>query len=189
MVSEEITLKVTQEQAEGLYRLIYDHGHWESKLFFPVENTLIDALEIDDEILEQDREGKDKGVGKLFALYHQGGPQALAEALGLGTPEAINMEASAWQDLEAVWYHVSVSRSQSAIEQPKQAELQKSFHIASVCREDLLERFSDETIAQLSDTDMQRVADKMSDYYSDEFWDSLVTAVQWVLKWKEELGE
>jgi hypothetical protein len=128
-VSEDITLKLTKEQASGLYRLIYDHGHWESHLFFPVEITLIETLGIDDQALEENREDKDKGVGKLFALYREGGPQALAEALELGTPEAINMEASAWQDLEAVWYHVSVSSSQPAFKQPKQAEAQKPFQV------------------------------------------------------------
>ena len=188
MVSEEITVRLTREQAEGLYRLIYDHGHWESKLFFPVENTLIDALEIDDEVLEQDREGKDKGVGKLFTLYREGGPQALAEALGLGTPEAINMEASAWQDLEAVWFHVSVNRSQSVVEQPKQTELQKPFHIASVCRADLQGILTDAEIAQFSNDEMEDIADRMSDAYRDTggYWEGLEIIARLVLKKKEE---
>lgn len=109
-VSKEITLQLTEEQASALYRLIYDHGHWESKLLFPVENRLIDILEIDDQVLEEGRADKDKGVSKLFGLFRQQGSQALADALDLGTPEAIKMEALAWQDLEAVWYHVSVRK-------------------------------------------------------------------------------
>lgn len=128
-MAEDITLNLTQEQASALYRLIYDHGHWESSLFFPIENALIEALEIDEQALEENREDKDKGVGKLFTLFREGGPQALAEALELGTPEAINMEASAWQDLEVIWYQVSVSRSHSDFNESNQAKLQEPFQI------------------------------------------------------------
>ena len=112
-MSEDVTLKLTKAQALALYRLIYDHGHWQSEALFPVENSLIDQLGIDAQTQEDARTEKDQGVGKLFTLYRQGGPQALAEALGLGAPEAINMSSLVWQDLEAIWYYASVGRRTS----------------------------------------------------------------------------
>jgi hypothetical protein len=119
MVSKEVSLKLTTEQAGALRRLLYDHGHWESELLFPIQNTLMDALDIDDQTLEANREEKDKGVAKLFRLYSKGGPQALAEALELGVPAAIKMDALAWQDLEAIWYHLSLgSQTSGRSDQP-----------------------------------------------------------------------
>lgn len=112
-MTEDITLKLTKGQARALYRLIYNHGHWQSESLFPVENSLIDQLGIDAQTQEDSRTEKDQGVGKLFTLYRKGGPQVLAEVLGLGTPEAINMSSLVWQDLEAILYYVSVGRRTS----------------------------------------------------------------------------
>ncbi len=193
-MSKDVTLKLTTDQARGLYRLIYDYGHWESKLFFSVQNNLIDALEVDEGAIEEDREEKDKGVSKLFTLYRQGGPQALAEALKLGPPEAIQVEALAWQDLEAIWYHVSATKQpskqgdQAAAKQLEQETLHQSFTIASVCRADLRDILTDEEITTLSDDDMADITDRMSDAYRDNggYWESLEIMARFVLKRKEE---
>ena len=56
------------------------------------------------------------------------------------------------------------------------------FEVASICREDLQEVLPDETIVSLTDEQMQRVANKMSDVYSDSnYWVNLSDAVQQVL--------
>ena len=85
------------------------------------------------------------------------------------------------------WMGDAQPEGQIAADPSKQGEWQKPFHIASVCRVDLRRILTAEEIARLSDADMQRIADKMSDYYSDEFWNSLAIAAEWVLKRKEEL--
>jgi hypothetical protein len=57
------------------------------------------------------------------------------------------------------------------------------FIVASICREDLQGILSDEKIATLSDSDMESIADKMSDAYRDSggYWESLEIVVRSVL--------
>ncbi len=65
-------------------------------------------------------------------------------------------------------------------------KLHQSFPIAGVCRVDLQGILTDEELAGLSDTDMQRIADKMSEAYtaSGDYWNSLETVVRSVIKRK-----
>ena len=58
----------------------------------------------------------------------------------------------------------------------------KPFEVASICREDLQEIVPNETITSLTDDQMQQIANKMSDVYSDSnYWVNLSDAVQQVL--------
>ena len=58
----------------------------------------------------------------------------------------------------------------------------KPFEVASICREDLQEVVPGEMIANLTDEQMQQIANKMSDKYSDgSYWVNLSDAVQQVL--------
>jgi hypothetical protein len=51
----------------------------------------------------------------------------------------------------------------------------KSFTVASICRDDLQGILTDEEIARLDDSDMDRIADKMGDAYRDTggYWEAL----------------
>jgi hypothetical protein len=62
--------------------------------------------------------------------------------------------------------------------------LHKSFTVASICRADLEGILTDEEIAQLDDSDMERISDKMSDSYRDcgGYWDSLEINARAVLE-------
>lgn len=53
--------------------------------------------------------------------------------------------------------------------------LHKSFTVASICRADLQGILTDEEIGRLDDSDMERIADKMSDAYRDAggYWEAL----------------
>ena len=62
----------------------------------------------------------------------------------------------------------------------------KPFPITSICREDLAEYFTDRQIASLDDSDMARIADKLSDAYMKVFWTDMRIIVEQVLKDKEE---
>ena len=55
------------------------------------------------------------------------------------------------------------------------ADLHKPFIVASICRADLQGILTDEEIARLDDSDMERIADKMSDSYRDAggYWEAL----------------
>ena len=57
------------------------------------------------------------------------------------------------------------------------------FIVAGICREDLQGLLSDEEIATLSDSDMESIADKMSDAYRDSggYWESLEIMARSVL--------
>lgn len=58
----------------------------------------------------------------------------------------------------------------------------KPFEVASICREDLQEVVPNETIANLTDEQMQQIANKMGDVYSNSnYWVNLSDAVQQVL--------
>lgn len=65
-----------------------------------------------------------------------------------------------------------------------QATWHKPFLIVSVCRADLKGIIPEETIAQLDDTDMEWIADKMSDAHRDSggYWESLEIMVQELLE-------
>lgn len=53
-------------------------------------------------------------------------------------------------------------------------KLYKAFPITSVCRADMLERFTQEQIDTLDDADMEYIASKMADAYCDQnFWEDL----------------
>ncbi len=54
-------------------------------------------------------------------------------------------------------------------------ELNKPFPIASVCRADLRGILTDEQIASLSDGEMESIADRMGDAFTDSglYWESL----------------
>ncbi len=63
----------------------------------------------------------------------------------------------------------------------------KSFTVASICREDLRGILTNEEITALDDTDMEDIADRMSDAYRDSggYWESLEIMARFVLE-KEE---
>lgn len=63
----------------------------------------------------------------------------------------------------------------------------KPFIVASICREDLRGILSDEQIAALDDSDMERIADKVSDSFRDSggFWESLEILAQSMLAKRE----
>jgi hypothetical protein len=65
-----------------------------------------------------------------------------------------------------------------------QAAWNKPFLISSVCRADLKGIIPDETIDQLDDADMERIADKMSDAHRDSggYWEALEINVQALLE-------
>ena len=67
----------------------------------------------------------------------------------------------------------------------------KPFPITSVCREDLKEYFTEKQIASLDDTDMERIADKLSDAYMNVFWIDMEIIVEQILKdkdWRKKRG-
>jgi hypothetical protein len=68
------------------------------------------------------------------------------------------------------------------------AGLHKSFTVASICRTDLEGILTDEEIAQLDDSDMERISDKMSDSYRDcgGYWESLEINARAVLETRGE---
>lgn len=61
----------------------------------------------------------------------------------------------------------------------------KPFTVAAICREDLRGILSDEEIEKLDDSDMEKIADKMSDSYRDSggYWESLEIIAKSVLAW------
>jgi len=63
-------------------------------------------------------------------------------------------------------------------------DLTKSFPITSVCREDLLSNgYTKKEISKITDDQMEKIADKMSDYYSDSgYWEHLESACEYVLE-------
>ena len=63
----------------------------------------------------------------------------------------------------------------------------KEFPVNTLCRADMQEAgFTDEQIAQITDEDMQAVADKMADWYDDNgFWDDLTSVTSALLAQKE----
>ena len=65
----------------------------------------------------------------------------------------------------------------------------KPFKVTSVSRADLEEHFSPEEIAQLDDSDMQRLANKLEDWYVNySFWDDLQLATRSALESKGSDG-
>lgn len=54
------------------------------------------------------------------------------------------------------------------------------FTVASICRQDLRGILPDDLIAALDDSDMEWIADKMSDIYRDSggYWESLAVMAQ-----------
>lgn len=61
--------------------------------------------------------------------------------------------------------------------------LEKPFPITSVCRADLKAFFSEEQIAQLDDSDMEEIANKMADAYCEiVFWIDLEIIAEYVLE-------
>ena len=62
----------------------------------------------------------------------------------------------------------------------------KPFPITSICREDLIQYFTEKQIASLSDTDMERIADKLSDAYMNVFWIDMQIIVEQMLEDKKE---
>lgn len=59
----------------------------------------------------------------------------------------------------------------------------KPFTVASICREDLRGTLTKQEIGQLSDSDMESIADRMSDAYRDSggYWESLEIMARYVL--------
>ena len=64
----------------------------------------------------------------------------------------------------------------------------KEFPVNSLCRADIKEAgFSEEQIAQLTDKDMQSIANKMAYCYDENgFWDDLTTITTALLAQKEQ---
>ena len=62
----------------------------------------------------------------------------------------------------------------------------KPFPITSVAKEDLKEYFTKKQIASLSDIDMERIADKLSDAYMNVFWIDMQIIVEQMLEDKKE---
>ena len=72
------------------------------------------------------------------------------------------------------------------LEQPEADPRLKPFKVTSVSRADLEEHFSPEEIAQLDDSDMKRLADKLEDWYVNYgFWDDLQLATRSILESKQ----
>ena len=71
------------------------------------------------------------------------------------------------------------------IQQPERAEADprlKPFQLTSVCRADMEARFSAQEIALFDDADMQRLADRMEDWYVDaSFWSDMELAARRIL--------
>lgn len=65
---------------------------------------------------------------------------------------------------------------------------QKPFVISSLCRADLREHLSDSEIAKLTDSDMEIIADKMSDAHRDAgaYWESMEIMARSVLNTPQE---
>ena len=70
----------------------------------------------------------------------------------------------------------------------KVIESHKPFTVASVCRADLQGILSDEQIARISDGEMESIADRMGDAFTDSglYWESLEIMAKYVIE-KEEL--
>ena len=62
----------------------------------------------------------------------------------------------------------------------------KRFPITSICREDLKEYFTERQIASLDDSNMARIADKLSDAYMNVFWIDMQIIVEQMLEDKKE---
>ena len=86
----------------------------------------------------------------------------------------------------------------TAAEQQEWAELEahyKPFTVSSICRADLSSFLSEAEIARLDDSDMEKIADKMSDAYRDSggYWESLEVMAKAVLaqdnQAEAEIGE
>lgn len=61
----------------------------------------------------------------------------------------------------------------------------KPFPITSVCRADLLDKFTPEQVSRFDDADMQHLAEKMSDAYMNVFWIDLEILAEAILDDKE----
>jgi hypothetical protein len=64
----------------------------------------------------------------------------------------------------------------------KMAGWYKPFNVASICREDLRGILAEEAVAALTDSEMEMIADKMSNAYRDSgYWESLEINAQVVV--------
>ena len=81
---------------------------------------------------------------------------------------------------------VSIS-SEERQEWERKVEWHKPFTVASICREDLRQFLSEEEIGTLDDSDMEDIAERMSDAYRDSggYWESLEIMTQHVLGKRE----
>lgn len=63
----------------------------------------------------------------------------------------------------------------------------KPYNVASLCREDLREVLPQEAIANLTDQQMQQIADRMADAYADGgYWNNLFDATEQVTNPKQD---
>lgn len=63
-------------------------------------------------------------------------------------------------------------------EQTKEEVLNENFWIKGICREDLTEYIGKKRASELRNQDMINIADLMSDYLQDDYWQCLTEALE-----------
>gem|GEM_PF-3262827 len=159
---------------------------WEAS-FAAALNNVVETLFTREAITERIRGYEDDELLQIFLQLHK---QSLAKELEETAEPAIERFLHFIDGLR-LKPGIPLFPPMSEAEYQQRVEVivaHKPFTVASVCRADLQGIFSDEQIARISDGEMESIADRMGNAFTDSglYWESLEIMAKYVIE-KEEL--